>query len=137
MSFKVFSFLSTYFSCKKCCEVPSEPILLPCNHLYCKKCLHKKENETVCPFCLFFFFLNIKENLQLKMLITHLNEMNDIQFQSEYYNIITVIFSLGREANIINFFLRIQTANREKEFKYRSGITSRKRKHNEMAIMEY
>lgn len=134
MSLKVFSFLSTYFSCKKCCEVPSEPVLLPCNHLYCKKCLRNKENETMCPFCRFNFSMNIKENLQLKMLIAHLNEMNDIQFQSEYYNIIAIIFALGREANIINFFLRIQTANREKELKYISGV-SRKRKHNEMAMM--
>ena len=134
MSFKVFSFLSTYFSCKKCNEIPSDPILLPCNHLYCKKCLSNKSNETFCPFCCLNFNTKIKENFHLKMLIAHLIEMNDAQFERDYYNIISIIFAFRREANIINFFLRIQSVNREKEVKCRSGVFSKKRMYKEMAL---
>lgn len=73
-----------YLSCFACKEIMSEPVLLPCLHLFCKKCLQ----ESLCPFC--FQAMNIppKVNYSLIILINHLNAIDDAEFGFEYSRII-------------------------------------------------
>lgn len=135
MSFQVYKFLSTYFLCKKCKEIPSTPVLLSCNHLYCVQCLSKNKYEKECikcPFCLFFSEPNKAINFSLKMLINHLFSLNDTEFESKYQKIILYINISKREDEMIKYFLKIQEIakqlkNKSNKFKY-----IKKRKYKEI-----
>lgn len=83
MSIQTHKFLMQYLICFSCKEVLSEPILLPCLHMFCKKCL----KEPSCPFCLQSIQIPLEVNYSILLLINHLNQIDDDKFANEYNNL--------------------------------------------------
>lgn len=136
MSLQVYKFLSTYFICKKCKEIPSTPILLKCNHLYCLQCLSKNKYEMEfikCSFCLFFTETSKALNFSLKLLIDQLLSLNDKEFESKYQKILLYIYFSKREDEIIKFFLKIQEImTKQLKNNGKKSIYLKKRKYKEL-----
>ena len=120
----VYKVLKTFFSCRKCGEILSEPILLECEDLFCLNCLnkYKKNLEIKCPFCNKSSYREIKENLNVKLLVQKLLSMNDEDFLNNYSNFLSFVSKY--QSHTFNFGrLLLLFEQGEKKLKIMSTLT--------------
>ena len=43
--------LAEELQCNICLDLPGDPVVTECNHIYCKACINKVENKAECPVC--------------------------------------------------------------------------------------
>ena len=43
--------LSEELRCNICFDIPDDPMMTSCDHLFCKTCFDQVENKESCPFC--------------------------------------------------------------------------------------
>lgn len=73
--------LPSIIICLDCGLTPINPVVLPCQHMFCSSCLQKSlEEELVCPACQeFAFTLQVHVNTKYKDLINWYLQQSQIQ----------------------------------------------------------
>ena len=93
----------TFFSCFNCGEVGNYPYLLICNHIYCEKCvscynMKASDGSLICPYCYVITKQDeIIPEFDVKLLITDLKSIDDIEFSKKYESKLNFINDINKK----------------------------------------